>query len=193
MTVLISKRKEEILHAAKTLFREKGYAGTSMRDIAKVVGIEPASLYSHFKSKDDILQFICFEIAREFLEMQEPILNSMTNPTEKLRRVIAGHVAIVMHNLEAASVFFNEWKHMREPELSRFVELRELYEDGFKRIMEEGITSGDFKNVEVHFFVRMLFSVINEVHEWYRTTGRVAPDEVGEMMSEFVLYGIAIQ
>ncbi len=193
MTVVISKRKEEILITAQNLFRERGYAATSMRDIAKEVGVEPASLYSHFKSKDDILQFICFEIANEFLEMQEPILNAISNPTEKLKRVVAGHVNTILQNLDAASVFFNEWRHMKEPDLSRFVEMREQYEDGFKQIMDDGVTSGDFRNIDIHFFIRMLFSVINGVHEWYRTSGKVSPDEVGEKMSEFILRGIAIQ
>ncbi|HXH18211.1 MAG TPA: TetR/AcrR family transcriptional regulator [Chitinophagales bacterium] len=187
------KRKEQILGIAGNFFRERGYAATSMRHIARKVGVEPASLYSHFKSKDEILQYICFRIADEFFEMQEPILNSMSNPVEKLKRLVTGHINVIIHNLEAASVFFNEWCYLKKPELKKFIAMRERYEKGFHDVIQQGITSGDFRMTDTNFTVRLLFSVMNGVHEWYKTSGKVTPDEAGEKMSEFILEGLAIK
>ena len=192
MPVAISKTKDQIVVAAQNMFRERGYAAASMRELAKEVGVEPASIYSHFKSKDDILKYICFRIASEFFEAQEPILNSVSNPVEKLKRMINEHIRIIIQNLDAATVFFIEWSYLKEPDLKEFISMREKYERGFREVIQEGITSGDFRMIDVNFTVRLLFSIMNGVHEWYKKSGKVAPDEVGEKMSAFILNGLAI-
>lgn len=193
MPVVISKTKEQIVAAAQNLFRERGYAAASMRELAKKVGVEPASIYSHFTSKDDILKYICFRIADEFFEAQEPILNSVSNPVEKLKRLVNEHIRIVIQNLDASTVFFIEWSYLKKPDLPEFIKMREKYEKGFREVIQEGITSGDFRVTDVDFTVRLLFSIMNGVHEWYKTSGTVTPDEVGGKMSEFILNGLAIK
>jgi AcrR family transcriptional regulator len=193
MTVVISKRKEQIAEIAQNLFRAKGFTASSMRDIAREAGIEAPSLYSHFKSKDEILAFICFKIAGDFFEAQESILHSVSNPVDKLNLLITGHINVIIQNLDAASVFFNEWSHLKEPAHSQFIAMRERYETGLRDVIQEGITSGDFRMTDESFTVRLLFSVINSVHEWYKTSGKISPDEIGEQMSEFILNGLAIK
>lgn len=193
MSVAISKTKEQIIVAAQNMFRERGYPAASMRELAKEVGVEPASIYSHFKSKDDILKFICFKIADDFFEAQEPILHSVSNPVEKLKRLIAEHIRVVINNLDAATVFFIEWSYLKNPDLNEFISMREKYERGFRDVIQEGITSGDFRMMDVNFTVRLLFSIMNGVHEWYKTSGKVSPDEVGDKMSGFILNGLAIK
>lgn len=193
MAVAISKTKDQIVAVAQRMFKQRGYAAASMREIASEVGVEPASIYSHFKSKDDILKYICFRIADEFFEVQEPVSNSMSNPVEKLKRMIAAHIGVIMNNLDAATVFFIEWSFMKEADLKEFIKLRERYEKGFREVIQDGITSGDFRIMDVNFTVRLLFSVMNGIHEWYKASGKVSPDEVGEKMSRFILSGLEIK
>ena len=61
-----ASKKELILRKAAAMFREKGFAATSMRDLAETVGIEAASLYNHIRSKNEILEAICFDVANIF-------------------------------------------------------------------------------------------------------------------------------
>ena len=60
-------RKDQIIEAAALLFKKKGYAGTTMRDLAAELGIEAASIYHHIKSKEELLEVICFEMANKFI------------------------------------------------------------------------------------------------------------------------------
>jgi len=193
MTTNTISRKEQILQIAQNMFKERGFAAASMREIAKSVGIEPASLYSHYKSKDEMLQQICFKIANEFFEVLYPIQNSVSNPVDKLKRASAAHINVIIHNLDASAVFFNEWKHLKEPNLNRFLVMRNEYEDGFRQIVQEGITLCEFKNLDIDFLARLLFSVLNGVHEWYKKSGSVSPDEVGERLGDFILNGLAVE
>ena len=85
-------RKEEIEEKATQLFRTKGYAASSMRDLAQVLGIEAASIYSHVKSKEEILQKICFRMANEFFTAKDRIEKLDIPPIEKLSKAMEAHL-----------------------------------------------------------------------------------------------------
>src|SRR5437868_5063918 len=93
-------RKEHITHVARNLFREKGYTATSMRDLATTVGIEAASLYSHIKSKESILQHICFNMADQFMGITTELEQSKLSTEEKLILAIEKHVAVIVNNAD---------------------------------------------------------------------------------------------
>ena len=67
-------RKKDILEKAARLFLERGYKSTSVRDIAFATGIEASSLYSHFPSKESILELLCHECADRFIAAMDAIL-----------------------------------------------------------------------------------------------------------------------
>ena len=62
-------RKELIIQQAAIIFKQKGYSATSMRELAEKVGIEAARLYNNIRSKDEILEEICFSVAHEYLSV----------------------------------------------------------------------------------------------------------------------------
>ncbi|MFN8887029.1 MAG: TetR/AcrR family transcriptional regulator, partial [Cyclobacteriaceae bacterium] len=126
-TVANLSRKEQVIRSAAQLFREKGYAASSMRDLAQKLGIEAASLYSHIKSKEEILQSLCFYMAHEFRKSLEEVEKQKLTASEKLRKGIIGHIQVMAKDLTASAVFMNEHRHLSQPYLRDFLLLRINY------------------------------------------------------------------
>ena len=97
-------RKEVILKAAATLFREKGYKAASMRDLAERVGVEAASLYNHIRSKTELLHDICFDVANIFWEHMNQVEVSDKRPIEKLETLLRFHIRQMIENFQEVYV-----------------------------------------------------------------------------------------
>jgi AcrR family transcriptional regulator len=183
-------RKQQIYQAAERLFKENGYNATSMRDIAGQLNIEAASLYSHIKSKDEILETICFRMAEQFLQGIDEVNDLYFNAEEKLKMAIHSHVNILANDLNASSVFLRDWRHLTEPKLSEFKELRNTYENSFKIILNNGEDENVFQTVDKKFAVLTILSALNWITEWYKPGGPMTPDEVAENLFNFILTGL---
>ncbi len=80
-------RRQQIEDAASTLFRERGYAATSVRDIAHALDMQGGSLYAHVASKEDVLWAIVVRAADRFNAEVGPIAASDRTAARKLRKM----------------------------------------------------------------------------------------------------------
>lgn len=185
-------RKEQVIRKAAKLFKDKGYAAASMRDLAQLLGIEAASLYSHIKSKEEILQSLCFDMAAEFRKSLEEVEKQNVSASEKLRQGIIGHIRVMAKDLTASAVFMNEHRHLSQPFLRDFLLLRINYINRFKTIIEEGVRNGEFKKtIDVKLAVMTLFSSLNWMPMWYDPSGGIIePVELGVQLSEMLVNGL---
>ncbi len=183
-------RKEQIIRTAERLFKEKGYIGTSMRDIAAEIEIEAASLYSHIKSKDELLDEICYRKADEFLKAIDEVNDIYFNSEEKLRMAVKSHVKILCSDLNASSVFLHEWRHLNEPRLGDFTALRHRYENEFRTIVSQGEEENVFETVDRKFAVLTILSAMNWITEWYKPGGPMSPVEIADNLCDFILTGL---
>lgn len=186
----VLSRKEQIIKTAERLFNEKGYMGTSMRDIAGELEIEAASLYSHIKSKDEILEEICFRKAGEFSKAIDEVNDIYFNSEEKLRMAVKSHVQILCRDLNASSVFLHEWRHLSEPKLNMFIQMRHKYENEFRNIIQLGEDENVFETVDKKFAVLTILSTINWITEWYKPGGSMSPVEIADNLCDFILTGL---
>lgn len=185
-------RKGQIQAAAQNLFRARGFAATSMRDLAKAVGIEPASLYSHITSKEAILREICFRMADEFFEQLDQV-SAAASPREQLRQAIVGHITVIRNNYDAAAVFLHEWRFLEEPNLSRFKALRKDYEQRFHTILAEGQAAGEFRPMHKRIILPTLFSSMNWAYEYVKPAAMLPPEEVGNTIWRLFVQGLQEQ
>jgi AcrR family transcriptional regulator len=120
-------RKSQILRAAAILIKEKGYDGTSMRDLASTIPMEASSLYNHISSKDQILKLICFDMAEKFEKGLAEVNDIYFNAEEKLHLAVKNHIIILAQNPYKAYVFINEWRKLDATSLQEFINLRDNY------------------------------------------------------------------
>ena len=122
MTTSITK-KQFIINTAADLFQERGYNATSIRDLAAKVGLEPSSIYSHIRSKEDLLSEICMSCADRFSKGMNDIYFQDISPRKKMRALIQLHLDIAFDIPASVTVFNDEWRFLHEPVLSDFLEV----------------------------------------------------------------------
>ena len=106
--------KQKILIAAARLFRKQGYNGTYLSEIAKLVGIQPPSIYNHFASKQELLRDLLLQVANLFTKGMEEIAAANMSAEEKLKRLIALHVRLTVEQTDAVALIAGEWIHLAE-------------------------------------------------------------------------------
>lgn len=183
-------RKDQIETVATALFKERGFAATSMRDLANEVGIEAASIYSHVRSKEELLQSICFKMAQDFFEVLEKLDSRELSFAQRLREIITAHVGIITRNVAASVVFQQEWRHLSEPYLSHFLELREQYEERIRNTISHGAEMGEFVTSDARFVTRTLLSSLNWIPQWYQLDGLLTPADIARNIADLFLHGL---
>ena len=186
----ISNGKDEIVRVSAKLFREKGFEATTVREIAEKLKIEAASLYHHIKSKDEILEIICFKMAEHFITALKEVNDIYFSSEEKLRMAINYHVQIITSDIDFAAVFLNEWRSLKEPKFSAFVKLRHEYENEFRALIEHGKKEDVFADVDVKFATLTILSSVNWIYQWYEPNGKMNPSQIATKLSDFVLGGL---
>lgn len=189
----LSPRKQEILEVAQRLISQDGYDGASMRQIAEELGIKTASLYSHYNSKDDMLWEIAIRCAHEFHAHVLPIEQMDASVEERLGKMVRMHAELIIRNIDAAAIFFYEWKHLEEGKEGRKAYYQghiERYERAFINVIEEGIEQKIFREVPVKFMTYTLLNSINWIKNWYRPSGKMKVKEIADEFEAFVLNGL---
>ena len=190
-----TSRRREIEDAASSLFHEHGYSGTSVRDIARAVDIQGASLYAHVASKQEVLWSIVertaarFEAAAELVEAADPD-GDVFGPGVQLISLVRAHVGVVTDDIQRASVFVHEWRaldHGRRDDIAR---RRDAYEARFRRAIERGVESGAFAPVDPALTSAYILTALNGLVSWYRPSGRLSARTIADAYADLSLRAV---
>ncbi len=184
------ERKEEILATASMLFSERGYNAVSMRDLAEALGIKAASLYNHIDSKKELLSTIVLSVAEEFTEGMNEIISSKTRTEEKLKAVIDLHVKITVEKSTDLYSLNNDWMHLKEPELSYFLDMRSCYEDNFRKILKQGVKLKEIEKLNIEVMLFSILSSLRRLNQWYSKKKGISESELSKQMKHVLLKGI---
>ena len=176
-------REDEIRAAAFRIFREKGYHGTSMQDIADEVGLLKGSLYHYIPSKEALLGRL-FEGALETpLATLSEIAKRDATSSERVREMVKTYALAVVSNLDAVGVFLREWRELPAKELAVVRERRRAMRRLFERVIEEGIRTGEFARGDAKLATLAILGMCNWMYEWYRPRGRKGADAIAEELA----------
>ena len=171
----MSPRKREILEVAAQLFAERGYRGTSIRDIGKKSGVLGGSLYHHIKSKDVLF----VELHNAALDMAadriDAAIAGASDPWDRLERAC---VTLVETQLDVNSLTFpmmNDFREVPEEVRQQLIARRDAFEDVFRRLVEDLPLPAD---VDRSVYRNLLLSQLNSVPHWFRA-GRLTPTDIG--------------
>jgi AcrR family transcriptional regulator len=188
-------RRREIEDAASTLFHEHGYSGTSVRDIARAVDIQGASLYAHVASKQEVLWSIVertasrFEAAADIVEAADPGA-AVFGAGVQLISLVRAHVGVVTDDIERASVFVHEWRALDKNRRVEMGRRRDAYEARFRAAISNGVETGAFAPVDPALAAAYILTALNGLVAWYRPGGRLAARAIADAYADLSLRAV---
>jgi len=186
------RQRDSILRSAARLFRERGFADTGMRDIAAAADLSAANLYHYFDSKNDLL-FYCQDRALDrMLAAVALARQGSRSAAERLHVVLSAHLQTLLDEIEGATA------HLQIDSLPPslrdvIVKKRDRYERALRRIIADGIRRGELVDMEPAVVARAMLGAMNWTVTWFRPDGPDTPIAVGEMISRFLVRGIALR
>ncbi len=183
------RRREQILQAAIDLFASKGYHATSMQDIADALGIQRGSLYHHIESKEDLLFEIMKSGITKMIEPVESVVSSPLPADEKLDRFIETHFDTIS-SLGSARVLFRDLKSLPPARRQKIIADRDHYEGLVRRIIVEGVASGQFRPVDPKFAGLVVLGVCNWACNWYSPNGPLSRAQIARIFANLLLRGL---
>jgi len=188
-------RRQAIEDAASSLFRERGYSGTSVRDIARAVDIQGASLYAHVTSKQEVLWSIVermaakFEAAADAVEAGDPGAMRFGRGVY-LIGLVRAHVGVITDDIERASVFVHEWRALQGERRVDIALRRDAYEARFRSVIVDGIRTGVFQAADPDVASTYILTALNGIVGWYRPDGRLHARAIADSYADLSLRAV---
>lgn len=183
-------QRSDIISAAAQIFRQKGYQGASMQDIADAVHLQKASLYHHVDSKQEILLTILNQALDLLIEDMQAVLNSDLPAEDKLRQAIRVYVSRIAGEADLAAVLLLEYRSLEPGLRQRHVRRRDRYEALWRDLIRQGVESGRFRDVEEKLATFALLGIQNWMITWFRQGGGKQASELAEVFADIILHGL---
>ena len=182
---------QRILAAATALFSEKGYHGTTMREVASEVGIKAGSLYNHFPGKEDLLFRIAYGVMEELLEGGRAVVAPHDEPADQLRALVRWHVLYHTEKRYQARVADEQLHALGAGRRSLIVQVRDAYTGLFKDILALGQAEYDWDIRDLSVVTFAIGGMCTSVDTWYREDGPLPAAEIADLYADFVLAAVA--
>lgn len=179
--------RTRLLQAAMDAFADKGFHGTTTRDIATAAGMSPAALYVHHRSKEELLYLISKEGHEETLGLIRRAVAASDEPTDQLRQVI--HDFCIHHaqrNTRARIVNY-ELAALSPEHLSEIRGIRHEIETEIRRLVARGIDAGAFDVPDAAIASAALLSLGIDLARWYRDGLRWTPEQIADQYAAIAL------
>jgi AcrR family transcriptional regulator len=174
----VADRRALIVRVAATLFRERGYSSTTVREIAVEVGLSSGALFHHFNTKEDILLEVVAAGLQGCMATINAVLLTAKTPRERLHGMVQAHMSALLEGSpETKSVMFYEWWSLSTQARRKVVALRDRYEKTWASAIAEA-QSSTASPADNRVKRLLLFGAMNWTTQWYK------PEDGGKSISE---------
>ncbi|QIB66059.1 TetR/AcrR family transcriptional regulator [Kineobactrum salinum] len=185
-----TQRREELLETAIALFAERGYVGTSIRDIAKAINRSVSNVYHYFENKEELWLAILEYSVKGLPEKLRQIAHGEGEPLERFQRLVRAHLeASTLHQRESKIFFIDEERlSPRGKEINRRIqkEILDIYVEQLRLLMSHKLVKT--RNPKILAF--NVLGTINWYLRWFDPSGGLAEDEIHQEIIEFILHGM---
>ena len=165
----LTPRQQEILNVALELFYKRGFADTSMRDIAEVLNVKAASLYAHIKSKEEIMEWISDDVSNRFMKRYNDLKNPNLSALERVSILVNNHLLSMYHNVKLYDVFFTNIYRLKVDFKEQHIYLDRInfYKDLAEEVIREYLLSLGLKDDEnLMLTTKFSLNVLNNVYQY---------------------------
>ena len=184
---------ERLLKAAVAVFSRQGYAATSTREVAALLGMQKASLYYHIEGKEDLLYFICRSSLERIRSDVASALQGVPDPLDRIRLLIVSHIESMLRDADEHSTTLAEMQLLSPARFTHIRALRDSYEDLVRSVLQDAQKAGLVRDdIDVKYLCLAVLGLMNRVLVWYRRKGPLAPGQLGELLAAIFLTGAAV-
>ncbi len=187
----------EVLAAAAEAFLERGYAATSIDDIADRLQSTKGRVYHYFRTKAEVfLAIYQLSMERSFAAVR-PALESTGSPSDRLARMVAAHALMIMEDnafmrlgVQYAEMNLVSEDGSRRREVEELYRMRRDYEDMFVTVITEGIRAGEFRPADPRLAAKAVLGSLNWMSVWYRPESGRDQRRTAAALAEYSVGGI---
>jgi len=185
-----SGRSEEIKRVIAHLFARQGYDSTSMRGIAKELGMNQSSIYHYFRSKEEMLFILIDEALDDALNRMEKIYVAELSLEEKFKEILQFYIYYYVGDQDRQILLIKEIDKLNEDHLNKLIKKRRRYLELMRYILKELKEYDLIKDIDPTVAAFAFFGMVHYTFRWYREEGKVGLDEMVDIFLEIFTKGV---
>lgn len=184
------RSRDELMNVATRIFAQKGFRGTSIRDIAEAHGVSVSNIYHHFGNKEGLWLAIIEQTVKDLPRQLTAAAQSQSEPVDRLRDIVRTHLEFIEHHQQEVRIFFvNE--SMLSPDGAKIIrntqkKILDIYMKEISSMKELGLLR--IKHVKITCL--NILALVNWHLRWFRVDGHLPPSVLQSYIIDFVLNGI---
>jgi AcrR family transcriptional regulator len=181
--------RHRIFATAATLFRTKGYAQSTTRELAELLGLKKASLYHYVASKEDLLYAISIDSLQQ-IDANTAAAIASASPQDCFRELIRAHVTSALGNRDQHAVMLSELGSLSEARRLEVIKARDAYEKRVRDVIQGELAQGRLRtDIDVKYLALSLLNLLNWTIFWYQPGGSLEPEQLADMLATIFIEG----
>ena len=178
-------RDREVIETAVKIFWEKGYANTSVQDVAHALGMLKGSLYYYIDSKEELLEKIFSDSHAELREIAAATASGEGSAADRTARFLYDYAMWTLTHIERAGLYSREWRYASDALKTSLVEQQRFYDRTLRALLVEGQDEGSISaDVDPRGASLFIWAAFTGLPDWYRPSSRAEARKIAAMYVE---------